>query len=201
MAARQLLAQHAVPWDGELAVPNTQDFERRLRRASSSAPGPDGLGCEAWRAGGTPAAETLSGMLAAGGDVPHDFNEARLDVLPKGVQSDDVGPRVTREAAATRLLALRNADAKSIAGAMAWAVRAVALSIGALRVMDALYAYNMWWRGERTRLIVTFVLAAGAVLRAMHTAVTQARSGMVRWYAGGSLRCFAVCRSCHGWPR
>lgn len=90
--ARRLLAQHAVPWDCEFAAPLAQDFERRLRRAPNSAPGLDGLGYEAWPAGGALAAETLSGNfghLSAGGDVPHDFNEALLAVLPEGSQPDD----------------------------------------------------------------------------------------------------------------
>lgn len=68
---------------------------------------------EAWRAGGTPAAETLSGVfghLAAGGEVPHDVNEAWLSILLKGTQEDDVGLGVQRAAAATRPLALNNVD-------------------------------------------------------------------------------------------
>lgn len=81
--------------ESALKVPTTPDFEQRLRRARSPAFGPDGLGYEAWRAGGgTSAAEALNGIfghLAASGDVPHDFDEAWLAILPKGTQEDNSG--------------------------------------------------------------------------------------------------------------
>lgn len=52
LAMRQLLPQHAVSWEGELHAPTAVAFEKRLRCAPSAAPGSDGLGYDAWRAGG-----------------------------------------------------------------------------------------------------------------------------------------------------
>lgn len=73
-----------------------------------------------------PVVETLNGILghlAAGGDVPQDFTEAWLATLHKDIQAGDSGPRAARAAAATRPLALKNADARAVAGMVALSMR------------------------------------------------------------------------------
>lgn len=54
------------PWEGGLPAPMMADFQRKLRRASSSAPGPDGLGQDASsaRAGSCAASAARSTWLA-----------------------------------------------------------------------------------------------------------------------------------------
>lgn len=72
-------------------------------------------------ADGVEAAEPLSGILghlAPGGGAPHDFNEAWLAVIPKGVQAEDVGMQGTR-ASVTHPMALKHVHAKAAARAMA----------------------------------------------------------------------------------
>ena len=85
--------------------------------ARRSAPGPDGVGYMAWRAGGEAAADVVfqcyRGILE-GGEVPEWFNESTLVFIPKGDPGAG-GVGVQARPGDLRPLSLSNADQKLVA--------------------------------------------------------------------------------------
>ena len=82
-----------------------------------SAPGPDGIGLMAWRAGGETAADIVYDcykQILDGGKVPSWFNRSALVFIPKGDPGAG-GVGVQARPGDLRLFSLNNADQKLIA--------------------------------------------------------------------------------------
>lgn len=120
------------PWDfSRLGPPLRKDVEAVLRRARRSAPGPDGISYSMWRQAGDGGAETIRLMLSGfvdGMRVPERFNEAWLVVLPKGSEDMEATGDIVRAADVLRPLLLKNADSKTTAATLAWAMRRIVAS-------------------------------------------------------------------------
>eukprot|EP00959_Pyramimonas_sp_CCMP1952_P121227 2534774-Pyramimonas_sp.AAC.1 len=90
------------------------------RRARPSAPGPDGLPCEARRRSplGAQALEEVTLDLAAGLPPPTDWNEHLVVFLPKGKGASDDAAGAFCSASTTGALSLKSSDCKLVASAI-----------------------------------------------------------------------------------
>lgn len=114
-------------WKYEAAAPGQAEFEKALSRGRRSAPGPEGLSYDAWRADGGSAATTLLLMydhLADRGPVPEELNCAALALLPEGSDPSDDASGVVGSSEKLRSLCLKNVDIKVIAGVASHSLRA-----------------------------------------------------------------------------
>lgn len=121
-----LVSRWTPRWRFEAAAPGQQEFEKALAHGRRSAPDPDGLSYDAWRANTSTAATTLLLLhdhLADGGPAPEGLNNAVLAMLPKGSDPSDDDTGVVRSSDKLRPLCLKNVDIKVIAGVASHSMR------------------------------------------------------------------------------
>jgi hypothetical protein len=89
----RFLSEWASPFDFSAATPpSTNDYLAYLARVKNSAPGPDGIPFEAWRASSVCGAHTLFQLglhLNSGISVPLNFNKSIMAFPPKGEEEED----------------------------------------------------------------------------------------------------------------
>ena len=115
--AQEVLNKYGRPFDFALITPpSIADYELIARTLPHSTPGPDGIPYSAWKAAGKHGATSLflvGSFLMSGLNMPIDFNSSLSAFVPKGNEVlDEV--LISRDAADTRPLAMKNSDNKIV---------------------------------------------------------------------------------------
>lgn len=123
-----------LPSNPEEWQPTHEDIERALEISSDTAPGPDGIPYEAWRALGGLSVEVLTNVAAALADVDaskilqeayvgendkdeHEYNFSTLICFPKKISGEDPTAGVYYTPENTRPLSIVNTDNRLVANA------------------------------------------------------------------------------------
>eukprot|EP00959_Pyramimonas_sp_CCMP1952_P135433 2833784-Pyramimonas_sp.AAC.2 len=114
-----MLRQHAPQIPAmDMPPPSNRAIVRVLERARPSAPGPDNLPCEAWKAapGGADMLYDSMMWMLDGHSLGYEYNHMLGVFAPKGSEEGDESGAI-RTAGHTRPLGLKNADNKIITAA------------------------------------------------------------------------------------
>ena len=96
--------------------PTPSSLLHAFKYAHDSAPGPDGVRYDYWRAAGPTRCKILLRQNLAicnGSTPPKGFNYSAAAFLPKGTEAGDTRHEITREARDTQPLALKKCDNKA----------------------------------------------------------------------------------------